>query len=184
MAATIAKRYPKVNSIPLVPSHSKLLCNALVNEVKEIRRARMLMLAVELGSLEALAERTGTSARHLSQIKNRWKDRGMGRTLARRFDAKLGKPLGWMDQPLPQASDAVYSTDRSVSEGKVQSPRVYGLDPERQEMILDLFDQLTRSQQDEFLSRIKTSVEDNKAVVREFAQRPASDPKRPPTRKT
>lgn len=155
-----------------------------MNEVKEIRRYRMLMLAAEFGSLEALAERTGTSARHLSQIKNGWKGRGMGRLIARRFDAKLGKPLGWMDQPIQQANDAAYSTDRSVSEGKAQSPRVYRLDPERQAMILDLFDQLTRSQQDEFLSRIKAAAEDNNAVVREFGERPASDPKRPPPRKT
>jgi hypothetical protein len=57
----------------------------------------MEALVLEWGSLKALAERVGTSERTLSQIRN--ETRNMGHVLARQFEARLGKPDGWMDQP-------------------------------------------------------------------------------------
>ena len=66
-------------------------------ENKAIRRANMLHLAEQMGSLRKLADATETSAAYLSQIKNQVDVRGMGDEVARKFEAKLGKPLGWMD---------------------------------------------------------------------------------------
>jgi len=141
-----------------------------MHEVKEIRRARMLLLAAEMGSLEALAERTGTSARHLSQIKNRWKGRGMGNAVARRFETRLQKSLGWMDYPLPQSGP---ETDSEDSGNKVRDHvKVYRLEPHTQSRILDLFDQLTRAQQEKFLSAIEDAVDNNKAIMREIGAAP------------
>jgi SOS-response transcriptional repressor LexA len=64
---------------------------------KEIRRANMLMLAEQFGSLRALGDATETPPAYLSQIKNRSNERGMGDDVARRFEEKLGKSRGWMD---------------------------------------------------------------------------------------
>lgn len=58
----------------------------------------MLMLAEQLGSLRKLADVTETDSTYLSNIKNRVKNRGMGDDVARRFEAKLDKPRGWMDR--------------------------------------------------------------------------------------
>ena len=66
-------------------------------ENKEERRANLLLLVKELGSLKALGERTETPAAYLSQIKNRSNERGMGDEIARRIETKLGRPKGWMD---------------------------------------------------------------------------------------
>lgn len=57
----------------------------------------MLMLADQLGGLQALADKTKTDAKYLSQVKNRWQGRGMGDDVARRIEDRLGKPHGWMD---------------------------------------------------------------------------------------
>lgn len=64
-------------------------------EVSEARRANFKDLLEAHGTIEALAEATASNPQHLSQIKN--KSREMGRAVARRFEAKLGKPHGWMD---------------------------------------------------------------------------------------
>lgn len=64
-------------------------------ENKEIRRARLLDLANEHGTLQALADATDTRPAHLSQIKNGVRE--MGDDVARRIEAKLSKPRGWMD---------------------------------------------------------------------------------------
>src|SRR5690606_7555137 len=89
--------YSSVNSITFIPRNSTLLCNRTMDN-KEIRRANMLMLAEQLGSLRKLADVTETDSTYLSNIKNRVKNRGMGDDVARRFEAKLDKPRGWMDR--------------------------------------------------------------------------------------
>lgn len=96
MHATIAKCYYPVNSILIIPPHSKLLFNAAM-ENKEIRRENMLLLAEQRGSLRALGEATGTDETYLSNIKNRVNGRGMGDEVARRFEERLNKSVGWMD---------------------------------------------------------------------------------------
>ena len=88
-----------VNSNLLVPPASSELLNGNLMENKEIRRANMLALADQHGGLQALADATKTDAKYLSQVKNRWKGRGMGDDVARRIEEALGKPRGWMDAP-------------------------------------------------------------------------------------
>lgn len=63
---------------------------------KAIRRANMLMLVDQLGSIKKLADATSTPPNYISQIKNQ-PERGMGDDVARRFEEKLRKPRGWMD---------------------------------------------------------------------------------------
>lgn len=69
---------------------------------KDIRRTNLLSLIGEFGSIRKLADVTDTPASYLSNIKNRVKagnkPRSMGDDVARKFEEKLGKPLGWMDQ--------------------------------------------------------------------------------------
>jgi SOS-response transcriptional repressor LexA len=72
-------------------------------ENKEVRRANMLLLVKEIGSLKALGDKTDTPPAYLSQIKNRANQRGMGDEIARRIERKLGKPSGWMDNLQPAA---------------------------------------------------------------------------------
>lgn len=96
-----------------VPLASALLSDLRAMENKEIRRANMLLLAEQLGSLEALAEKTKTAAKYLSQVKNRWNGRGMGDDVARRIEAHMRKPRGWMD--VSHASSEI--AHHSVSDG-------------------------------------------------------------------
>ena len=63
---------------------------------KEIRRQNMLLLKGG-GTLEELAERTGSNPAHLSQINTG--HRKMGDELARRFEKRFRKAMGWMDAP-------------------------------------------------------------------------------------
>lgn len=59
------------------------------------RKANLLIVLAQFGTLETLAELTASSARHLSQMKNG--TRNMGHKVARRIEAKLGLGPGWMD---------------------------------------------------------------------------------------
>lgn len=63
--------------------------------VTEARRLNLIDLERAHSTLERVAELTGSSAGHLSQIKNRV--RGMGHNVARRFEQRLGLPPDWMD---------------------------------------------------------------------------------------
>ena len=93
----VATCYSCVNSMLHVPPFGDLLSNGTAMENKEIRRRNLLRLAGEFGTLKALAEATKTDPAHLSQIKNQTRD--MGDDVARRFEKRLKKPLGWMDLP-------------------------------------------------------------------------------------
>jgi plasmid maintenance system antidote protein VapI len=78
-------------------------------ENKVVRRLNLAALEKKHGTLEAVAEATGTKAAHLSQIKNG--TRGMGDKVARRIEAAIGEGAGWMDlihsdQAAPQPSPA------------------------------------------------------------------------------
>lgn len=64
-------------------------------ENKVVRRLNLAALEAKYGTLEAVAEATGTKAAHLSQIKNG--TRGMGDKVARRIEAAIGEGVGWMD---------------------------------------------------------------------------------------
>lgn len=68
----------------------------------------MLLLAEQHGGLQGLADATKTDAKYLSQVKNRWKGRGMGDDVARRIEEALKKQRGWMDR-LQTGADSIES---------------------------------------------------------------------------
>lgn len=72
--------------------------------VEDIRRANLLLLIQEAGNAARLAALTDTPAPYISQVSrgvSNSKGKGprvMGNDVARRMEAKMGKPRGWMDQ--------------------------------------------------------------------------------------
>lgn len=86
--------------IPLV---SALLNNYAMQNVDEIRRARLRQAAEELGSVQALADAAGKSPSQISQLITGAKDsktgkpRGMRSSTAREIEAAIGKPSGWLE---------------------------------------------------------------------------------------
>lgn len=79
--------------------------------IQEIRRANLRALLEEFvaaagtkrGAASALSKRTQVPAPFISQLLNRRvhsgsKDRGMGDDMARKLEAGVGKPQGWMDE--------------------------------------------------------------------------------------
>lgn len=95
-----------VNSAARIPSISSLLSNGEV-EIAEIRRRNLDVLEAEAESLEAIGDamrakdptQTGGDlpnyANYLSQV--RGGTRNMGTRFARKLEAGMGKPKGWMD---------------------------------------------------------------------------------------
>ncbi len=71
--------------------------------ISEIRRNNLGLLTAEFGTVDAIANRCKTSPVYLSQVKMQaldlktGKPRQMGSVVARKLEAGLGKPLGWMD---------------------------------------------------------------------------------------
>lgn len=77
----------------------------------EIRRANLNLLIAEAGSSAGLADSCDASASYLSQVKNgtRSRDgsqRNLGPKLARRLEAAMNKPTGWMDTEHPLGGEA------------------------------------------------------------------------------
>ena len=74
-----------------------------VNTVDAIRRANLLLLIDEAGNAARLAAITGIPAPYISQVKRGVQHstgtgpRTIGPDMARKFEAKMGKPRGWMD---------------------------------------------------------------------------------------
>lgn len=64
-------------------------------DATEARKANLKALIRQHGTIEELSDKTGSAPRHVSQMNNG--TRGMGARVARRFEAKLGLPHGWMD---------------------------------------------------------------------------------------
>lgn len=85
---------------------SGLLKNETVELIEEIRRARLLLLINEYGTIAALAQRLDRQPAQVSQWKNASidnkskKPRTMKSDTARWIEDKTGKPTGWMDQPV------------------------------------------------------------------------------------
>lgn len=78
----------------------------------ERRRLNLLYLAdlEEDGKLARLAERVGTDAAYLYQIKSEKSRGSVGDDLAERIEAAYGLPAGWMDLD-PRARDIGRLTD-------------------------------------------------------------------------
>lgn len=138
-------------------------------EAKDIRRENMQGLAAEWETLEALAERVGSSARTLSQIRNR--TRNMGAKLARQFEERLGKPLGWMD--------ARHGNGATTALPAQQRLAIYNLPETTREKIFHAFDRLTPEQQTKFIEELEATAYTNETIARhlETRLRHASDEK-------
>lgn len=89
-------------------------------DATEARQANLLDLERQHGTLEALAEKTESSAAHLSQIKNG--TRNMGRDVARRFERKLELPQGWMDTREHGATQKLLAAPALVADFEVLPP--------------------------------------------------------------
>ncbi|MGO3712866.1 MULTISPECIES: hypothetical protein [Alcaligenes] len=87
-----------------MPFLSEMLSNHNMKPVAEIRLDNLERLVSEAGTADALAERAGVSPVYLSQIRSRAIDvktgrsRNLGSVAARKLEAGMGKPQGWMDR--------------------------------------------------------------------------------------
>lgn len=95
MRETIATCYFPVNSTVLI---GRRIASGyrMSMEIKEIRRNNLAVLIGD-GTQAEFAEKTGMDAGHVSQIINR--SRNMGDKVARKLEARLELPVGWMDAP-------------------------------------------------------------------------------------
>lgn len=66
-------------------------------DIRTIRHLNLLRLVREAGGQKPLAERTGVSAAYVCQVLSRKVNRNVGHSLARRLEAGMRKPYGWMD---------------------------------------------------------------------------------------
>jgi len=66
-------------------------------DIRTIRHHNLLRLVREAGGQKRLALRAGVSAAYLSQVLSRKVNRHVGHSLARRLEAGMAKPYGWMD---------------------------------------------------------------------------------------
>lgn len=73
-----------------------------VQEIRETRRRNLSVVVQECGGQAALADRIGTDASYVSQLMNEWEGRAMGPSFARKIEAALKKPRGWMDTQHPE----------------------------------------------------------------------------------
>jgi len=80
-----------------------MLSNTRMQTNDEIRRRNLEIAIKRIGTAAKLAEASSTSPAYLSQIRNRSPASGtgrpkmMGEDVARRIEAALGEPHGWMD---------------------------------------------------------------------------------------
>lgn len=115
--------------------------------VEEIRRENLITLIKEAGNASRLSDITGVPAPYISQVSRGVthsagsKPRVMGADIARKLEAKMGKPLGWMD--------ADHTALRSTTELNGREGQMIGLfrllaDHEQIGLINDLTRQLRR----------------------------------------
>lgn len=97
--------------------------------VAEIRRENLEILALEFGTVDAVAEKAATSPVYLSQIKNRAVDsktgrpREMGTKVARKLEKGCGKQPGWMDTDPGAVKEAEKAATFLDAWAEVASPR-------------------------------------------------------------
>lgn len=85
-------------------------------EIKDIRRNNLLALLTRFESIRQFADGTGVPAAYVSQIKNEADGRGMGSKTARKIEASLNLPVGYMDQV--QVAEQGAPADRDPAMGK------------------------------------------------------------------
>jgi hypothetical protein len=123
--------------------------------IDEIRRANLLALIGER-NISSFAREFDQNESYLSQIKN--SHRNMGRAMARKLEAKARLPDGWMD--------AAHSVPEAVAgefmPAVVAEPRKLAL--------LNLFDGLTHTQQDELIRWAEAKELENQAGLTELVE--------------
>lgn len=113
-----------------------MLLNARMQTNDEVRRQNLEIAIKRAGTAAKLAEAAKTSAAYLSQIKNRTPDsksrtpKTMGDDMARRIEAAIGEPHGWMDVSHDRAEVArsPVSSEQGAFDENVQ-PASVGLRP-------------------------------------------------------
>lgn len=111
-----------VNSATRFAKSSVLLNHRPMDPIEVTRRRRLAILVEEAGSQAALAEKIGKAPAQISQWvralpdSKTGKPRSMSKEAAREVEARVGRPSGWMDQPISQAisSSDVAATHPSV----------------------------------------------------------------------
>lgn len=97
--------------------------------VGDIRLGNLELLVEQAGTLAAIAEAAGTSSVYLSQIRNRsldsktLKPREMGASMARRIEAALQLPSGWMDSEHEDAA-APAATPKKTPAANASTPSI------------------------------------------------------------
>ena len=95
-----------VNSATRFATNSVLLNHPHMDPIEVTRRHRLALLIEEAGSQAALADKTGKAPAQISQWiralpdSKTGKPRSMSKEVAREIESRLGKPAGWMDQPI------------------------------------------------------------------------------------
>lgn len=92
-----------VNSNPLLAANRVPLSNGGVDN-KTVRRLNFELLVQEFETIARLAKLHDLDESLLSQIRNQ--NRNIGDRLARKMEANVGKPMGWMDVPRFKSPDA------------------------------------------------------------------------------
>lgn len=85
-------------------------------DIRTIRHDNLLRLVREAGGQKRLAARSGVSAAYLSQVLSRKVNRHVGHSLARRLEAGMDKPYGWMDVRPPGSVSAPAGSLREVDD--------------------------------------------------------------------
>jgi len=67
-------------------------------DIKEIRLKNLLNLIKQEGSQIAFSRKVDIDSSHISQIKNPNNKKNLGEKLARKIEASLNLPIGWMDR--------------------------------------------------------------------------------------
>jgi hypothetical protein len=128
--------------------------------VDEIRRANLLLLIEEAGTASRLGVLTDTPPSYISQVSRGVQNskgkgaRVMGTDVARRIEAKMGKPRGWMDAD--HSALSIHS-DLNGREGQM----------------IGLFRLMSDQEQIELVNVLTTKLRDNRAATA------PSDPARP-----
>lgn len=135
-----------------------------MKDIDEIRRANMAVLEAEAGGPTAAAKRLGWDQSQWSNLRHGAKDsqtqkrRGMRKATARRIEEAFGRPALWLD------------TDHT-SGRKAEAPTP-ALTP-RQLAVLNLFDALTASQQEELVRELEAQKQQNDKLLKELLRRRA-----------
>lgn len=109
----------------------------------DVRLENLETLVKQAGTADALAERCGLSAEYISQIRNRAVDkktgkaRNLGSQAARKLEAGMGKPTGWMDTNHSNLASEAKDSKHKWPFKKATPERIQALTAEQQRQLDD-----------------------------------------------